>query len=210
MDSQLHRTALRLEWLTIAWNVLEAIIAIGAGILSRSIALVAFGIDSLIEVLSAVSLLWRLLRAGPQASEAEHSRAERRALYLVALTFLLLGLYITIDATGALVDRDAPETSPVGLGLSIASLIAMPSLGYAKQSTARKIGSKALAADAIETWVCAYLSAALLLGLGLHALMGWWWADSVAALVMVPFIAWQAFRTFQEAREEGADEPATQ
>jgi len=85
----------------------------------------------------------------------------------------------------------------------------MPSLGYAKQVTARQMGSKALAADAIETWVCAYLSAALLLGLGLHSLMGWWWADSAGALIMVPFILWQGLKAIQEAREEEATESAS-
>jgi len=206
---QLHRRAVRLEWLTTVWNVFEAIIAIGAGLLSGSVALVAFGFDSLIEVLSAVALLWRLLSTGPTATAAEHSRAERRALYLVAITFFLLAAYIAVDATQGLIAHSAPETSPIGLGLSVASLIAMPSLGYAKQVTARQMGSKALAADAIETWVCAYLSAALLLGLGLHSLMGWWWADSAGALIMVPFILWQGLKAIQEAREEEATESAS-
>ena len=199
---QLHRRALRLEWLTTVWNVVEAVIAIGAGVASGSIALVAFGMDSVIEVISAVALLWRLLRAGPQASAAETDRAERRALSLVALTFFLLGTYVAVDATVSLTSRSAPETSPIGLALSIASLVAMPTLGYAKQVTARKMRSKALAADAVETWVCAYLSAALLLGLGLHSLKGWWWADSAGALIMVPFIVWQGLRTLHEAREQ--------
>ena len=200
---QLHRRAPRLEWLTTGWNILEAIVAIGAGLLSGSVALIAFGFDSLIEVLSAAALLWRLLRAGPRATEAEQSRAERGALYLVALTFFLLGVYITIDAAKALIARSLPETSAIGIGLSIASLVAMPALGYTKQVTARTMGSKALAADATETWVCAYLSAALLLGLGLHSLMGWWWADPAGALIMVPFVVWQGLKAVQEAREEG-------
>ncbi len=199
---QLHRRAIQLEWLTTGWNVVEAFIAISAGLISGSIALLAFGIDSLIEVLSAVALLWRLLRAGPQATEAERSRAERRALSLVAASFFLLGAYVAVDASAALIGGSAPETSPVGLGLSIASLVAMPILGHAKQLTARRMGSQALAADAVETWVCAYLSAALLLGLGLHSLMGWWWADPLGSLLMVPFILWQGIKGIQEAREE--------
>jgi divalent metal cation (Fe/Co/Zn/Cd) transporter len=203
----LHRRAIQLEWGTTAWNVIEAGIAIGAGLISGSIALIAFGIDSLIEVLSAVALLWRLLRAGPRATAEEHSRAERRALLLVGFTFILLGGYIAIDASLALLARSAPHTSPVGIGLSIASLIAMPALGYAKQVTARAMGSKALAADAVETWVCAYLSAALLLGLGLHSLLGWWWADAAGALIMVPFILWQARKALQEAREDEESAP---
>ncbi len=199
---ELHRRALRLEWITTFWNVIEAVIAIGAGVVSRSIALVAFGADSLIEVLSSIGVLWRLLTVGPEASSEEHERAEKRALVVVGMTFFLLAVYILVDAGGALAKAEAPENSTIGLVLSVASLIAMPILGIAKQQTARAMGSKALEADAVETWVCAYLSAALLLGLGLHRLFGWWWADPAGALIMIPFIAWQGRRAIQEAREE--------
>jgi cation diffusion facilitator family transporter len=200
---ELHRRALRLEWLTTSWNVIEAVIAIAAGVVSRSIALVAFGADSLIEVLSSVGVLWRLLTAGPEASAEEHERAEGRALIVVGVTFFLLAAYIVVDAGVALAKAEAPENSSLGLVLSVASLMAMPALGIAKQRTARMMGSKALEADAVETWVCAYLSAALLLGLGLHRLFGWWWADPAGALIMVPFIAWQGRRAIREANEEG-------
>jgi divalent metal cation (Fe/Co/Zn/Cd) transporter len=198
----LHHRALRLEWITTSWNIIEAVVAIGAGVISRSIALVAFGADSLIEVLSSVGVLWRLLTAGPEASIEEHEHAERRALAVVGITFFLLAAYIVVDAGGALARAAAPENSMVGLFLSFASLIAMPALGIAKQRTARAMGSKALEADAVETWVCAYLSAALLLGLGLHRVFGWWWADPAGALIMVPFIAWQGWQAIREAREE--------
>jgi cation diffusion facilitator family transporter len=183
----------------------EAFIALGSGILSGSVALVAFGIDSLIEVLSSVGLLWRLLTAGPAATPAEHARAERRSLIVVAATFFLLAAYIVIESASTIVQRAAPETSDVGLALSIASLMAMPALGYAKLNAARRMQSKALEADAMETWVCAYLSAALLVGLGLHRLLGWWWADPVGALIMVPFILWQAVRALRESRAEETD-----
>jgi cation diffusion facilitator family transporter len=202
----LHRRALQLEWITTSWNVIEALVAITAGVASRSIALVAFGADSLIEVLSSVGVLWRLLTAGPDAPVEEHRRAEKRALVVVAVTFFLLAAYISIDAGSALVTATEPENSTVGLGLSIASLIAMPTLGIAKQRTARAMGSKALEADAVETWVCAYLSAALLLGLGFHQLFGWWWADPIGALIMVPFIVWQGFEAISEARHTEGDE----
>jgi divalent metal cation (Fe/Co/Zn/Cd) transporter len=197
-----HRRALLLEWLTTGWNVVEAAVALAAGVISGSVALIGFGIDSLIEVLSAVALLWRLLRAGPNAGEAASRRAERSALWMVGLTFFLLGGYIGVEAISALVRRSPPDTSSLGLGLAVASLIAMPSLGYAKSVTARQLGSKALAADAVETWVCAYLSAALVVGLGLHSLLGWWWADPLGALLMVPFVVWQGFRAIGEAKEE--------
>jgi cation diffusion facilitator family transporter len=203
--ARLHRRALALEWATTAWNIVEAFIALGSGILSGSVALVAFGIDSLIEVLSSVGLLWRLLTAGPTATPEQHARAEGRALIVVAATFFLLALYIVIEAASTILRRAAPETSNVGLALSVASLIAMPALGYAKLNVARRMQSKALEADAMETWVCAYLSGALLLGLGLHRLLGWWWADPVGALIMVPFILWQGFRTLRESRPEEVD-----
>jgi cation diffusion facilitator family transporter len=199
--AQFHRRALWLEWITTAWNVVEAVIAIGAGILSRSIALIAFGADSLIEVLSGVGVLWRLLTAGPQASSEQHESAEKRALMIVGVTFLLLAAYILVDAGGALIKSETPENSTIGLGLSVASLVLMPVLALAKQRTGAAMGSKALEADAVETWVCAYLSAALLLGLGLHRLLGWWWADPAGALIMVPFIAWQGRQAIREARE---------
>lgn len=197
----LHRRAVRLEWFTTGWNVIEAVIAIGSGVASGSIALVAFGVDSLIEVLSAAAVLWRLIRAGPQASEADSAAAEKRALLVVGVTFYLLATYAGVDAILSLIAREVPEFSLVGLVLSAASLVVMPILAHAKQTTATSMGSRALHADAIETWVCAYLSAALLLGLGLHRLLGWWWADPIAALVMVPFIIWQGRETVQEARE---------
>ena len=200
----LHQRALRLEWATTLWNVVEAFVALGSGLFSGSTALVAFGIDSLIEVMSSVGLLWRLLSAGPTATPEEHERAERRALFVVAISFFLLALYIAIDVVRTLLARSAPETSMVGIGLSIASLIAMPALGYDKQRTARQMNSKALAADAVETWVCAYLSAALLAGLGLHLLLGWWWVEPLAALAMVPFITWQGLRSLRKA--QGIDE----
>ena len=172
-----------------------------AGWIAGSTALVGFGVDSGIEVSSAVALLWRLRRAGPNADLGERSQAERRALFFVAGTFLALGAYIAWSAVGALLEREAPDTSLVGIGLAVASLIVMPLLASAKQRTARHMESRALEADAMETWVCAYLSVALLIGLGLYAWLDWWWADPVGALLMEPVILWQAWDTLQEARE---------
>jgi cation diffusion facilitator family transporter len=205
-QERLHRRGLRLEWFTVAWNVIEAVVAIGAGIIVGSVALVGFGVDSGIEVISAVALLWRLYRAGPNASADEHGAAEKRALYLVAATFFLLAAYITYEAVGALVSRESPDSSTVGLVLSVLSLLIMPVLAYGKQRTGREMGSNALQADAVETWVCSYLSLALLAAVGLNAAFGWWWADSVGALAMLPVILWQGWETLGEAREEGKEE----
>lgn len=196
----LHRRALRLEWFTVSWNVIEAGVAITAGVIAGSAALVGFGVDSGIEVSSAVALLWRFRRAGPSAALGDRRHAERRALFLVSGTFAALGAYIVWEAAGALLRREVPDTSLVGIGLAVASLIVMPLLAFAKQRTARQMRSKALAADAMETWVCTYLSVALLAGLGLYAWLGWWWADPAGALLMEPVIIWQAWETFREAR----------
>jgi divalent metal cation (Fe/Co/Zn/Cd) transporter len=201
----LHRRAVRLEYFTIGWNVIEAVVAIGAGVIAGSVALVGFGVDSGIEVISAVGLLWRLKRAGPDADVAEEQEAERRALFIVALTFFLLAAYIAYEGIGALVSREEPETSPVGLVLSAVSLAIMPVLAYAKQRTGDQMDSRALVADSIETWVCSYLSLSLLAGVGLHALFGWWWADPVGALAMLPVIVWQGWETLAEARQHDED-----
>jgi cation diffusion facilitator family transporter len=200
---ELHRRGLRLEWFTVAWNVIEGVVAIGAGVISGSVSLIGFGADSFIEVISAVALLWRLRKAGPYASAEERGNAERRALYLVAATFFLLATYITYEAVGALLSREGPENSTVGLVLSVVSLLVMPALAYGKQRTGRELGSEALNADAVETWVCSYLSLALLAGVGLYAAFGWWWADPAGALAMLPVILWQGWETLGEAREEG-------
>jgi cation diffusion facilitator family transporter len=197
----LHRRALQLEYFTFGWNVIEAVVAITAGIVAGSVALIGFGFDSAIEVISAVGLLWRLRKAGPHAEVNEESHAEKRALYVVAATFFLLAAFITYDAISALIQQEEPLTSPVGIALSALSLVVMPVLAYAKYRTGREMGSRALVADSKETWVCSYLSLALLVGVGAFALFGWWWADPVGALAMLPVIVWQGWETLSEARE---------
>lgn len=199
--ARLHRRGVLLEWFTVSWNLIEAAVAIAAGLIAGSVALLGFGIDSGIEVVAASALLWRFRQAGATATEEEHGAAERRALYVVSATFFLLAVYIGVEAVTALVSTEEPGTSTVGLVLSIVSLLAMPTLGYAKQRTGRALGSRALEADAIETWVCAYLSLALLAGVGLHAAFDWWWADPAGALAMLPVILWQGRKTLEEARE---------
>jgi cation diffusion facilitator family transporter len=205
-QERLHGRGLWLEWFTVAWNVVEAFVAIGVGLVVGSVALVGFGVDSGIEVVSAVALLWRLYRAGLNASAEEHGAAEKKAIYLVAATFFLLAAYITYEAIGALIEGEGPESSTVALVLSVVSILIMPTLAYLKQRTGREMGSSALQADAVETWVCSYLSFALLLGVGLYAAFGWWWADAVGALAMLPVILWQGWETLEEAREGDEDE----
>jgi divalent metal cation (Fe/Co/Zn/Cd) transporter len=170
-------------------------------VLAGSVALVGFGVDSAIEVSSAVALVWRLRAAGPAATDAEESQAERRALFLVAGTFFALAAYITFESVGALASGEAPDASTAGLVLAAVSLAIMPALAHAKTRTGRAMGSRALVADAKETWVCSYLSLALLAGVGLYSAFEWEWADPVAALAMLPVIVWQGFETLAEARE---------
>jgi cation diffusion facilitator family transporter len=200
--ARLQRRGVLLEWFTVTWNVIEAAVAIAAGVIAGSVALIGFGVDSGIEVVAASALLWRFRRAGVDATDEEHGAAERRALYIVSGTFFLLAAYIGFEGVAALVSGEEPETSTVGVVLSIVSLIVMPSLAYTKQQTGRALGSRALEADAIETWVCAYLSLALLAGVGLHAAFGWWWADPLGALAMLPVIIWQGWKTWEEARND--------
>ena len=176
------RTGRWLEYATVAWNVIEAAVAVIAGVLAGSIALVGFGADSVIESISGFVLLWRL-----QAHEADERR-EELALRLVGASFLVLAAYITFDAGKSLLLREPPDVSVVGILLSIASLVVMPLLARAKRRAAASLNSRALEADSRQTDLCAYLSAILLGGLVLNALFGWWWSDPVAALMMVPII----------------------
>ena len=183
------RAGRHLEYFTLGWNLTEAAVAIGAGLFARSIALIGFGIDSLIESLSGGILLWRL-----QATGTDQKR-ERLAHRLVGISFLILALYVAFEAGKSLLRREEPETSVVGIVLSILSLIVMPLLARAKRRVAAKLDSRALRADSRQTDICAYLSAILLGGLLLNALFGWWWADPIAALCMLPLI----FREGMEA-----------
>ena len=174
-----HRGRL-LAYLTIGWNSLEGIVAVGAGIVVGSIALVGFGVDSVIEVSSGAIILWRL-------ASGEHR--ERLALRLVGISFIALATYVAFDAVKSLIYRELPEASYIGIAIAALSLIVMPFLAHAKRKVAAKLNSRAMHADSRQTDLCAYLSAILLGGLLLNALFGWWWADPIAALVMAPIIA---------------------
>ena len=174
-----------LQYLTVAYNSIEGIIAVGAGIGAGSIALVGFGVDSAIEVTASLLLLWRL---HADWDPARRERAEKRSLQLVGVSFVLLAVYVAWDSVKSLLRREAPEESLVGIVLAAASVVIMPLLVGAKRKVADSIGSRALHAEATQTQLCMYLSAILLAGLLLNATAGWWWADPVAALVMVPII----------------------
>lgn len=176
----------RLEYLTIAWNGFEAAVALFSGYVAGSAALVGFGLDSLIETASALILLWRL-RTDNDAGGRE--RAERRARRLVGICFLLLAAYIAVESLHALWTREHASRSLPGILIAVAAVIVMPLLARAKRRVAVELGSRALHSDSRQADFCAYLSAILLVGLALQAVLGWWWADPLAALVMVPIIA---------------------
>jgi divalent metal cation (Fe/Co/Zn/Cd) transporter len=182
------RRGRRLEYLTILWNSLEALASIVAGVIAGSVALVGFGLDSVIEVSSGAVMLWRL----GSASERDHlsrERSERLALRLIGLSFLALATYVAGDAIYTLARHQAPDHSIPGIIIAALSLIVMPLLARAKRRVASALGSGAMQADSRQTDICAYLSAILLGGLLLNATLGWWWADPIAALCMTPIVA---------------------
>jgi divalent metal cation (Fe/Co/Zn/Cd) transporter len=179
------RRGCRLEYLTILWNSLEAIVSIIAGVIAGSVALIGFGLDSVIEVSSGAIMLWRL----GVSAERDHERSERLALRLIGLSFLALTAYVSVDAVFTLIARRAPEHSIPGIIIAALSLLVMPLLARAKRRVASALDSGAMQADSRQTDICAYLSAILLGGLLLNATLGFWWADPVAALCMTPIIA---------------------
>ena len=182
----LVQRGLVLNWVTIGYNVVEAIVAIGAGVVSGSVALLGFGLDSVIEVTASGAAQWRL-RADVDAPRRE--RVERASLRIIGWSFLALAAYVAYDSVDALLDREPPERSVVGLVLLALSAVVMPLLARAKRRVALAMTSRALEADATQTSLCAYLSVIALAGVALNAVLGWWWADPVAALAMVPIIA---------------------
>jgi divalent metal cation (Fe/Co/Zn/Cd) transporter len=199
----LVRRGRQLEYFTIIYNSLEGLVALVAGLIAGSIALVGFGFDSLIEVTSGAVLLWRLYT---DANEARRERVEAVSLRIVGVLFLVLAVYVSYDSVKSLLQREAPNESLPGIVLAALSLIVMPLLVRAKRKVARGINSSALMADSKQTELCTYLSAILLGGLLLNALFGWWWADPVAALIMVPIIAKEGIEALRG--ETCCDDPA--
>ncbi len=188
------RRGQQLTWMTISYNSIEAVASLIAGVLAGSVALIGFGLDSVIELSSSVASLWRL-RA--DATPAARQRSETIALRLIGVAFLLLAVYVTIDAISALVTRESPRSSVLGIIIAAGSVVVMPLLARAKRRIAAQLASRALTADARQTQICMYLSAILLGGLVLNAVFGWWWADPMAALSMVPLIGWEGIQALR-------------
>lgn len=205
------KKGVRLEYLTIGWSMIGALVAGVTGIRTGSIVLIAFGLVSIIGLVMAGMLLLRLRNElqGQKSKEA-YTRTERKVLFIVGVAFFLLALYIMNESGSRLYYREKPETSTVGLVLSVLSLVGLPILAVMKFRTARGLESRALRIDARETAVCAYLALTLFLGMSLHAWLGWWWADSVAALLMLPLIVragWEAVEGSKQASYESRTSP---
>jgi divalent metal cation (Fe/Co/Zn/Cd) transporter len=194
------RAGVRVEVATIAWMVLEAVIAIGAGVVAHSVLLTAFGIDSVIELVSGGALLWRLSTEARGGSLERVERAENRAAWIAGIGLVLLCVYILGTSALGLWLHNDPDRSVVGIGLAVAAIAYMPYLVWRKRDIAARIGSAALRADAACSLTCAYMAGTLLLGLVLTGLLGWWWADSVAALALLLFIVPEAREALEGAR----------
>jgi divalent metal cation (Fe/Co/Zn/Cd) transporter len=178
---------LALEYFTITWNILEALVGLTFGVIAGSVALVGFALDSVVEASSGTILLWRLRAEAKGGRPAEE--LERRAIRLVAIAFLALALYVGVRSALDLFSGSRPDESPVGIALAIVSLIVMPVLAHRKNVVAKELDSRALQADSTQTTLCTYLSAILLFGLVTNALFGWWWADPLAGLGIAAFAA---------------------
>ena len=173
----LHRRVRLIVGFTITYNVIEGIIAVSAGAAASSAALIGFGLDSFIEVLSAVAVAWQFTRKDPE-------RLEKPTVRAIGIAFFALAAYVTVDAILALIGVEPVEHSPLGIGIAVASLAVMPALAWFQFRTGRELGSRSVQADAKQLLLCIYLSGTVLVGLLLNSLFGWWWADSIAALVV--------------------------
>lgn len=197
MISKLHKKALSLSYFTVGYNIGEGIVSIFAGLLAGSIALVGFGLDSFVETLSGVVMIWRFRKHG-KISEAEEGKIEMRAIRVVAYTFFILGAYVLYESVKKLYFCEIPEPSILGIIIAVVSIIVMPILFYMKYQTGKLINSKSLMADSKETLACTFMSVALLIGLGLNYLYGLWQADPIVGLFIVVFLIREGYITLKE------------
>ncbi len=199
--SRLYKKALRLECFTVGYNILEALASIFFGCLAGSIALVGFGLDSIVESLSGVILIWRLSK-GEGLTGEEGERVEKKAVRFVAITFFVLAAYILFESIKKLAAREAPDPSLPGIIVASVSLVVMPAISFKKRTYGRSLGSRALVADSKETLACAMLSLALLTGLLLNYLAGLWWADPLAGILIVAFLVKEGWELCGEEEDD--------
>jgi divalent metal cation (Fe/Co/Zn/Cd) transporter len=193
-----YRTALHLEYFTVGYNILEAAASIAFGTVAGSIALVGFGLDSIVESFSGLILVWRLHQR-ERCSPGEEERMEQRAQRFVALTFFILGIYVLYESLDKLIGREAALPSPAGIIIALLSIIIMPILAWRKQKLGIALWSRALVADSRETLACAFLSVAILAGLGANYLFGFWQADPLAGLLIVLFLFREGYKGWRES-----------
>ncbi len=198
---KLYKKGLWLEYFTVGYNIVEAAVSIVFGVIAHSIALVGFGLDSVVESLSGFVLIWRLRQHGKISPEAEE-RVEKKAMKFVALTFFILGLYVLYQSLKKWIGKEIPDPSLPGIIIATVSLIVMPVLTWQKYKIGNQISSRALIADSKETLACAFLSAALLLGLGCNYLFGFWQADPIVGLIIVAFLFREGLESWKESHEE--------
>ncbi|MCJ7656534.1 MAG: cation transporter [Candidatus Atribacteria bacterium] len=198
---KLYKKGLLLEYFTVGYNIIEAIISIAFGSMVNSIALVGFGLDSIVESLSGLVLIWRL-RQHQKITEEEEERVEKKAMKFIAITFLVLALYVLFQSVKKLLFQEIPNPSLPGIIIAIASIVVMPILSLQKYRIGKKIKSKALIADSKETLACFFLSLALLLGLGLNYLLGFWQADPIVGIIIVVFLLREGIEGWKESNEK--------
>lgn len=191
-----------IEWLAIAWMVVEALVAVIAGVQAHSTALVAFGIDSVIELVAAAALLWRLYTETSGRDAVHVQRAETVASWIVGIALLALAAYILVISILKLVTHEGADSTLLGISIAAASALVMPFIAGAKKRIGKRIGSRALEADGSCSWVCAYMSWIVLAGVGVTFLLGWWWIDAVSALGLVYFVAHEGWEALESARGE--------
>jgi cation diffusion facilitator family transporter len=201
---KLYKRALYLEFFTVGYNIVEAVVAIVFGSLAHSIALVGFGLDSVVESLSGCVLIWRLSQH-KKVSREEEQRIEKKALSFVSITFFILGLYVLYQSLKKLLLVEIPDPSLPGIILAIISIIVMPLLAWQKSRIGEKIRSRALIADSKETLACFFLSLALLLGLGSNYVFGFWQADPIVGLIIVIYLFREGVASWKESKEEEVD-----
>ena len=198
---KLYKRGLLLEYFTIGYNVIEAIISITFGSMANSIALVGFGLDSIVESLSGLVLIWRL-RQHQKITEEEEEKIEKKAMKFIAITFLILALYVLFQSIKKLIFQEIPDPSLPGIIIAIVSTLFMPILSLQKYRIGKKINSKALIADSKETLACFFLSLALLLGLGLNYLLDFWQADPIVGIIIVVFLLREGIASWKESNEK--------
>jgi len=205
MGTDLHRKALFLSYFTVAYNILEGIVSIFAGVLAGSIALVGFGLDSAIESLSGGVMIWRFRKHGEISAE-EEEKIEARAVKLVGITFFILAAYVLFESVKKLLTQEMPEPSLFGIIIALVSMIVMPILFIMKYRTGKALNSKSLVADSKETLACLFLSVSLFIGLGLNYLFGLWWSDPIVGIIIVVFLVREGLETFEDEDEDEAGE----